>query len=84
MELSRIEIKSKEKGTPFTELYVDGKKVKGVRSLEFKHLPNTIPTLTVDLSAMDISIDCEMVMRQKGFEDEILTFTTINEEEILP
>lgn len=80
MKTSKIEIKSKEKGTPFTELYVDGKKVNGVRSLEFKHSSNTIPTLTVDLSAMDISIDCEAVMYQKGFNAETITFNPIKED----
>lgn len=60
---SHIEIRNVN-GKPgaFTELYVDGRKVKGVRSVEFKHSSGSIPTLTVDLNALDIAIDQKVLM----------------------
>ena len=71
MEFSHIEIKSipDEKGQPsiFSELYIDGQKMKGVRSINLAIEPNEIPKLTVDLNAFDISISQKLLVLQKGF-----------------
>ncbi len=67
----RIEIKTKE-GTNgvFTEVYVDGNKLRGVRSWCLKHDGyNTVPTLTVDLNALDLCVDGEFLLMQKGYEE---------------
>ncbi len=59
MENNKIVIKTKENSSgAFTEIYVDGCLLKGVRRYELKHSPGDIPTLTVDLSALDFTVDC--------------------------
>lgn len=64
----RIEIKTVE-GTSgaFTEIYVDGHKLNGVRSYSLAQDKNCIPILTVDLNALNISVDCPAVIVQDGF-----------------
>lgn len=56
---SRIEIKSLEKdGSAFTEVYIDGRKIKGVRSYKLEQkVGNSIPTLTLDLNALNVAVD---------------------------
>ena len=63
-----IEIKSKgEAPTIFTEIYVDGHKLRGVRRFELKQeVGNSIPTLTVDLNALNLSTDVQTVLYQYG------------------
>lgn len=59
MTASKIEIRQAngEKGI-FTEILVDGRKLDGVRSFELKQKPgDSIPTLSIDLNALDLSID---------------------------
>lgn len=67
---SKIEIKTK-KGTSgvFTEIFVDGRKLRGVRRavLVLEGGFNKIPTLTLDLNALDISVDGEFLTRQEGY-----------------
>lgn len=64
---SKIEIKSAE-GT-MTELYIDGHLISGVRSIKFEKFAGEFPILTVDLSALDISIDSPAAIKQKGYGD---------------
>lgn len=71
--LSNIVIKSnEEKG--YTEIFVDGHKLKGVRSFELKEDVSGAPTLTVDLNAINLSVDCLCFMRHKGYGDMKITF----------
>ena len=67
---THIEIRSvpnnSENGTIFTEMFLDGHKLKGVRSFELKQCAGEIPVLTVDLNAFDISIDQKVLMYQKS------------------
>lgn len=59
MEANQIRIQTKEGSSgAFTEIYVDGCLLKGVRRYELKQNPGDIPTLTVDLSALDFTVDC--------------------------
>ena len=60
--MAHIEIKTKNK-TPsiFTEIYVDGHKLTGVRRFELTQDVCGMPILTVDLNALDLSIDLEAV-----------------------
>jgi hypothetical protein len=59
MQNNQIRIQTKEGSSgAFTEIYVDGCLLKGVRKFELKHNAGDIPTLTVDLSALDIAVDC--------------------------
>ena len=64
---SNIVIKSNEK-KGYTEIFIDGKKLKGVRSFRFEQDGFSAPILTVDLNAMNISIDCLAISRHKGYE----------------
>lgn len=73
MAHSRIEIKSSEDGL-LTELKIDGNVIHSVRSVEYKkNAMNPFPTLTIDLNALDISIDSYAVVRQKGYEHSEIT-----------
>lgn len=57
---SKIEIKSKGKTpTVLTEVLIDGKPIKGIRSLKFQVYPNSVPILTLEVNALDVSIDSE-------------------------
>lgn len=69
MKTSKIEIRqvNGEKGI-FTEILVDGHKLEGVRSFELKQeVGNSIPILSVDLNALDLSTDLKLLqVNQKG------------------
>ncbi len=68
-ENPKIEIKTKEgESNSRTELYIDGKKLNGVRSYRLEQRAgNSIPVLTVDLNALNLSVDGEFVLRQEGY-----------------
>lgn len=61
--MAKVEIKTKHENThAFTEIYVDGHKLDGVRRFELKQeVGNELPILTVDLSFMDLAIDVELL-----------------------
>lgn len=69
MKASKIEIRQveQEQGV-FTEILVDGHKLEGVRSFELKHeVGNSIPILSIDLNALDLSTDLKLLqVNQKG------------------
>ncbi len=44
-----------------TEVFIDGKKVKGVRKVSFCKKAGTIPTLQMELLATDMEIDAEVI-----------------------
>lgn len=75
---SKIEIRQVdgEKGI-FTEILIDGHKLHGVRSYKLEQgVGNSVPTLTIDLNAINFSTDVKMVtMNQVGYGDvESITF----------
>lgn len=72
MKNQRIEIKTD--GASNTQIYVDGKKLRGVRSFELKQIATGAPVLTVDLNAFDLSVDAPMIVMQKGFQDMPISF----------
>lgn len=76
MAIPKIEIKSKsENGSIFTEIYVDGHKLTGVRKFELKHgVGNELPTLTVDLNALKLSVDTEAILIQEGIGEIDINF----------
>lgn len=65
-------------GTPFTELYIDGHKIHGVRAMEFTAKPGEVPNLKLDLIAVNATIDQPIVHIENSngykinleFEDE--------------
>lgn len=69
MKASKIEIRQVdgEKGI-FTEILIDGHKLEGVRSFELKQeVGNSIPILSIDLNALDLSTDLKLLqVNQKG------------------
>lgn len=73
---SKIEIKSTD-GT-FTDIFIDGHKIHGVRSMHFEKKGHEIPILTMDLNALDISVDSPMLLRQEGYGDIKISFEDEN------
>lgn len=69
MKVSKIEIRqcNGEHGV-FTELLIDGHKIHGVRRFELKQsLEDKIPTLTIDLNALNAATDTPLLrFRQEG------------------
>lgn len=69
MKASKIEIRQVdgEKGI-FTEILVDGHKLEGVRSFELKQgVGNSVPILSIDLNALNLSTDLQTLqVNQKG------------------
>ena len=54
MENSRIEIKT---DGAFSQIFIDGKKLNGVRNYKLEHAAGKAPTLTLDLNAFDLTVD---------------------------
>nr|DAG65875.1 MAG TPA: hypothetical protein [Bacteriophage sp.] len=63
MENSRIEIKTD--GTS-SQIFIDGRKLNGVRNYKLEHAAGGAPTLTLDLNAFDLTVDGQMLLIQKG------------------
>lgn len=58
MEKNRVTIKTKDNSDGVqTEIYIDDCLLKGVKSYELKHKAGCIPVLTLELAAIDVSID---------------------------
>ena len=65
----KIEIKSVDEkdGSLFTEIYVNGHKLEGVRRFKLeREVGDSIPTLTVDLNALQLSVDHRCLLRASG------------------
>lgn len=69
MKASKIEIRQveQEQGV-FTEILVDGRKLEGARSFELKQgVGNSVPILSIDLNALNLSTDLQTLqVNQKG------------------
>ena len=69
MKTSKIEIRQVNgKEGIFTEILIDGHKLDGVRSFELKQgVGNSVPILSIDLNALNLSTDLQMLqVNQKG------------------
>lgn len=66
---SKIEIKSD--GTGLTQIYIDGHKINGVRSYKLEQYATDTPIFTVDLNALDVSVENGCILRHKGFLEEM-------------
>lgn len=65
---SKIEIKRNLEHN-YTEIFIDGNKINGVRSFELKQVGNApAPTLTLDLNAVNVSVDSPAICRHAGYE----------------
>lgn len=60
----KIEIKS-EHGR--TKVFVDGKKIDCVRRLSLNQIPGELPVLTLDLNALNLTVDAHAVLQQEGY-----------------
>ena len=60
---SKVEIRQCERQDGiFTEILIDGHKIDGVRSFSLKQgVGDDIPTLTIDLNALNLSTDLMMI-----------------------
>lgn len=77
MPNSRIEIKSTD-GT-MTDVFIDGHKIHGVRNMRFEKFGHGIPVLSIDLNALDISVDSPFITRQFGTDENMeIRFTDGN------
>lgn len=81
--MSKIEIRQVgEKPGIFTEILIDGHKIDGVRRFELKqNAGDSIPILTIDLNALDLSTDLVALhVNQEGIgEIEEIKFRGMNE-----
>lgn len=61
--MSKIEIRQADEGNGvFTEILIDGHKLTGVRRFELKqNVGNDVPILTVDLNALELSTDLQVL-----------------------
>lgn len=53
----------------FSELYIEGQKIEGVRSLQLIHKVGDLPRLHLDINAMNLAIDGEFVRTAEGWGD---------------
>lgn len=64
----------------FSEIYVDGHQLKGVRRFKLEHgVGNQFPILTVDLNALNLSIDGRMLLYQEGYGEINIEFKETEE-----
>lgn len=73
----KIEIKSitEGNGSIFTEIFIDGHKLRGVRSFKLERgVGDSIPTLTVDLNALNVSVDTDVLLYASGFGEMEIKF----------
>lgn len=69
---SRIEIRSVRPDSVAVEVLIDGHQIRGVRSLRLDASINQeIPVLTLDLNALDISVDMGVMKIMQGEEYEV-------------
>ena len=61
----KIEIKS-EHGR--TKVFVDGEKIDCVRRLSLNQFPGELPVLTLDLNALDLTVDADAVLKKEKEE----------------
>lgn len=72
----KIEIKSTENGKQ-TEIFIDGHKLHGVRKFKLEQYATDTPVLTVDLNALDVSVDSICILKHEGFSSEMeISFKT--------
>ena len=72
-----VKIDIKTEGA-FSEIYVDGHKLNGVRSYRLEHKAGGAPILTVDLNALNLSVDGKVLLKQEGFGDINIDFSKSN------
>lgn len=78
----RIELKTCEDSPVFSELYIGGQKIEGVRSLELIHKAGDLPRLKIDINAMNIAIDEFCVCTADGWGDFALKVINPHSEEM--
>lgn len=78
----KIELKTCEDSPVFTELYIGGQKIEGVRSLELVHKAGDLPRLRLDINAMNLAIDEFCVCTAEGWGDFALKMIPPHSEEM--
>lgn len=70
--MAKVEIRQSENERGiFTEIFVDGHKINGIRSYELKQKAGCAPILTIDLNAFDIATDLKMLTIKQDTIGEI-------------
>lgn len=72
MPFPKIEIKTVGENSRLTEIYIDGHKISGVRRFSLiQETGDTIPTLTIDIAALNLRTDMVCSLRQFGIDSDI-------------
>lgn len=73
--MARIEIKNSENGVSLIDVFIDGHKVNGIRSITFHAEPAQLPIVEIDFNALDISINSPVLLFDKTSMGEMeITF----------
>lgn len=64
-----------------TVVLIGGHKIENIRSISLKQDAGDIPVLTVDLNALNLSIDADAILMQKGYGEINMTFKEMLGEE---
>lgn len=67
----KIGIRSKGKGGIFTEIYIDGHRIDGVRSYKLEQVAGRISRLTLDLNVINMAVDQEAILWSGLMDSEI-------------
>lgn len=74
------EIKIKTDGA-FSEIFIDGKKIEGVRCYELTHGAGGVPILRIDLNALKLDVDGRILLYDKHSCQKM---RIVWEEDVLP
>lgn len=77
----RIEIRNKKQGSPFTEIFINGHKLKGVRGYKMEHRAGQPPTLTLEINALNITVDEPALLFAEGFGEIEINFKEPSEDD---
>lgn len=85
-DFPQIEIRTRlSSGIGITEILIDGHVLKGVRSFTLaQESGNAVPTLTVDLNAVNVFVDSPMILREKKFGEMEISFKNHGTPEEVP
>ncbi|NBK93049.1 XRE family transcriptional regulator [bacterium 1XD21-13] len=67
----KVGIRSKGKGGIFTEIYIDGHRIDGVRSYKLEQVAGQISRLTLDLNVINMAVDQEAILWSGLMDSEI-------------
>lgn len=78
----KVEIKTCESSPVFTEIYIGGHKIEGVRDWKLTQKAGDLPRLTLDINAMNLSVDEGCVCFAEGWGEFAMKMIDPNSEEM--